>query len=196
MIFLKWLLFAIADFLFTAQCYITNPFICLFADEYGSLPKALRWWQTWDNTLDVEWIVTERKAPKIFCYDYGKHYIYHMENHATNTAGYVDIIGPDFTLCERIQRYFCRLVWMYRNTGYGFSYEVAGVNVESVTKYADYSKNGNRNKLYTADNAYMLRYEQDYSDTRKIRIWFGWKIDDVPARCMLALYFNPFRKKG
>lgn len=195
MIFVKWLLFAVVDFLFTVQCYITNPLVCLFADEYGNLPKALRWWQTWDNTLDVEWIVTEEKAPKIFCYDYNKHYVYHMENHATNTAGYVDIIGPDFTLYERIQRYFCRLVWMYRNTGYGFSYEVTGVNVKSVTKYADYSKNGNRNKLYMADNSFMFRYEQDYSDTRKIRVWLGWKIDDIPARCMLALYLNPFRKK-
>ena len=195
MIFIKWFIFAIFDLLFVAQCYITNPIVCLFADEYGNLPKALRWWQTWDNTLDVEWMVTEKKVPSTFRYDYARHYVYHYENHDAGIAGYVDIIDPSFSLWERVQRYFCRLAWLYRNTGYGFSYEVTGVDVASITKYADYSFNGNRNKLYIADNAFMFRYEQNYSDTRKIRIWLGWKIEDVPRRCMLAFYVNFFRKR-
>ena len=195
MIFIKWFIFAIFDLLFVAQCYITNPIVCLFADEYGNLPKALRWWQTWDNTLDVEWMVTEKKVPSTFRYDYARHYVYHYENHDAGIAGYVDIIDPSFSLWERTQRYFCRLAWLYRNTGYGFSYEVTGVDVVSVTKYTDYSSNGNRNKLYVADNAFMFRYEQNYSDTRKIRIWLGWKIEDAPRRCMLAFYVNFFRKR-
>jgi hypothetical protein len=77
MIFLKWAFLAILDLLFTIQCYVTNPIVCLFADEYGNLPNALRWWQTWDNTLDVEWMVTESKVPKLFQYDYNRHYVYH-----------------------------------------------------------------------------------------------------------------------
>jgi len=197
--FLKWLLFAIADSLFTIQCYITNPFVCLFADEYGNLPYILRWWQTWDNTLDVEWMVTENKVPRLFRYDYGKHYVYHYENHDAGVAGYVYIIDPSFTLWERIQRYFCRLAWLYRNTGYGFSYEVTGVSINGtdIIKTQDISTSDYRYMVYYTKNYFMIRYEKPWCKWFRWRIFLGWKMQDVDIlqskRCMLAFYVNPFK---
>ena len=199
MTFLRWLLFAIADSLFTIQCYITNPFVCLFADEYGNLPYILRWWQTWDNTLDVEWMVTENKVPRVFCYDYGKHYVYHYENHDAGIAGYVYIIDPLFTLWERIQRYFCRLAWLYRNTGYGFSYEVTGVSINGadIIKTQDISTSDYRYMVYYTENYFMIRYEKPWCKWFRWRIFLGWKMQDVDIlqskRCMLAFYVNPFK---
>lgn len=199
MIFIKWLLFAVIDFLFTAQCYITNPIVCLFADEYGNLPNFLRWWQTWDNTLDVEWMVTENKVPRVFCYDYGKHYVYHYENHDAGVAGYVYIIDPLFTLWERIQRYFCRLAWLYRNTGYGFSYEVTGIDVRGtdVVKHNYEKRTGFYHLFYTSDNGFVLRYQKTWCKLFWLRVFIGWKMQDVDIlqskRCMLAFYLNPFK---
>jgi hypothetical protein len=58
--------YCVLEIIFTIVCYLTNPIVVLFADEYGNLPYSLRYWQTWDNTLDVEWMITENKVPKIF----------------------------------------------------------------------------------------------------------------------------------
>lgn len=55
---MKWLLQAVAEVIATVIAYLTNWLVVLFADEYGQLPKALKLWQTYDNPLDVEWMVT------------------------------------------------------------------------------------------------------------------------------------------
>lgn len=116
-----WIIEAAASFLFMLIAYITNPIVVLFADEKGDLPRIFKWWQTYDNCLDIEWMISEGHVPKIFRYDFNKHYVYHLENKKNGLIpGYVDVIDSNFTIKERIQRYFCRLAWLYRNTGYGF----------------------------------------------------------------------------
>ena len=54
--YLKWIVFAIIDVLFNIICYITNPFVLLFADELGNLPRIFLWWSNWDDHLDVDWM--------------------------------------------------------------------------------------------------------------------------------------------
>lgn len=130
-----WFIHAIFEIIATIIAYLTNPIVCLFADEFGNLPKCLRYWQTYDNCLDVDWMLDI--VPSIFKYDFHKHYIYVREEHTTAdgtdivTPGYVIIIDDKFSIKERIQRYFCRLSWLYRNCNYGFSYEVNGVDVDA-----------------------------------------------------------------
>ena len=126
-----WPLYAIAECIAVIIAYITNPIVVLFADEYGKLPYCLRWFTTYDNDLDVRWMVTENKVPKIFQYDYDKHYKYFPEDKGNGyvVAGHVEILDPNFTTKEKVQRYFCRLAWLYRNTAYTFSYEVLGKRV-------------------------------------------------------------------
>ena len=111
---MTWILYAILTIVSMVVAYITNPIVVLFADEKGNLPHCFRWWQTYDNCLDVGWMISEGHVPKLFRYDFDKHYIYHPEDKSYGlNPGYVDIIDPKFTIKERIQRYFCRLAWLY-----------------------------------------------------------------------------------
>ena len=196
---MKYFLYCIADLVFQIICYLTNPIICLFANEYGNLPYCLRYWQTWDNTLDVEWMITENIIPNVFHYDYGKHYKYVYENHDKGIPGHVLMLDENFTTLERVQRYFCRLAWLYRNTGYGFSYEVTGVSINGadIIKTQDISTSDYRYMVYYTENYFMIRYEKPWCKWFKWRIFLGWKMQDVKSnevkRCMLALYINPFR---
>lgn len=193
--------YVLLEIIFTIICYLTNPIVVLLADEYGNLPYCLRYWQTWDNTLDVEWMITENKVPKIFQYDYGKHYKYIYEDHDNNIPGHVIMLNPNFTLIERFKRYFCRLAWLYRNTGYGFSYEVTGVEINGadIVKYKDIKISPYRYQIYYTDDAFMIRYENPWCEKFKWRIFLGWKMQDVKStetrRCMLALYISPFWSK-
>ena len=97
---------------FQFLCYITNPIVVLFCDKYGNLPKIFRLWQTYDNCLDIDWMITEGVVPKIFRYDFKKHYKYYPEEKSNEelVPGHVAILDDDFTFKERVQRYFCRLL--------------------------------------------------------------------------------------
>ena len=44
-----WIVQAIFELCAMVIAYLTNPIVVLFADEYGNLPKCLRFWQTYDN---------------------------------------------------------------------------------------------------------------------------------------------------
>jgi hypothetical protein len=129
-----WLIYEILQIPAMILCYLTNWLVTLFADEKGDLPGFFRYWQTWDDSLDVEWFVKET-VPKIFRYDFDRHYI---SGTTTDTQlasvgrdrGCVYIKDPNFTLKERIQRYFCRTLWLYRNCGYGFAFWLFGCEVK------------------------------------------------------------------
>lgn len=201
--YLVWAFYAILDILFNIVCYFTNPIVVLFADEYGNLPKCLRYWQTYDNTLDVEWMVTENVVPKIFQYDFNKHYKYHYEDKSVYPciAGKVDLLDPNFTLKERIQRYFCRLLWLYRNTGYGFSYEVSGkeYNPQDIVVIEEYNYGKDNEKhVYDLNNSYLWRfyYTKCWFWKFYIRIYLGWKLcksDLTKDKAMIAMFVHPFR---
>ena len=206
-----WPLYAIAECIAVIIAYITNPIVCLFADEYGNLPKALRYWQTHDNTLDVEWMVTEGKVLKIFRYDYKKHYKYTPEDKGNGYVipGRVKISDPNFTTIEKIQRYFCRLTWMYRNTAYGFSYELLGRRVfpKDVLVVRDYDYGEYDSCIEAIDKStgiinrtWKLHYYKQWCHYFYLRVYIGWKMTtDTKTNpneadvAMLACYINPFK---
>ena len=92
--YVKWFLLALLDLLFTAQCYITNPIVVLFATEDGQLPTLFTWWANWDDGLDVEWMVTEHKVPKFAEYDFNRHYKYFSPSVAA-TMGVIGVLLID-----------------------------------------------------------------------------------------------------
>lgn len=206
-----WPLYAIAEAISVIIAYITNPIVVLFADEYGNLPNCLRWWGTFDNTLDVRWMITENKVPKIFQYDYDKHYIYHYEDKGNGYVipGHVEIVNSNFTTKEKIQRYFCRLAWLYRNTAYGFSYYVLGKrifprNILVVRNY-NYGEYDNCTETLDASTGFInrvwkLHYYKQWCKYFYLRVYIGWKItSDTKTNpnesdvAMLACYIWPFR---
>lgn len=72
---MKWIFQAVAELVAMVVAYLTNWLVVLWADECGNLPCWLRYWQTYDNTLDVGWMIYE--VPEWARYDYDKHYLYH-----------------------------------------------------------------------------------------------------------------------
>lgn len=196
--YLKWFVLAILDLLFTAQCYITNPIVVLFATECGELPTLFSWWANWDDGLDVEWMVTEHKVPKWAEYDFNRHYKYYDEWQAEEIIGkhhgFVVPLDMHFSLWERFQRYVCRLAWLYRNTGYGFSYYVTGVDVNEADIIKKVDEPGYI--YYTTDYAFCLKYDRHSFSDYHWEIFLGWKCQNVHGteRCMLAFRINPFCK--
>lgn len=200
----KYVFYCILEIIFTIIAYITNPIVVLFANEYGELPSIFTWWANWDDGLDVDWMVYEHCVPRWAEYDFNKHYHYVDEWKAEKITGkhhgFVIMLNPNFTLKERIQRYFCRLAWIYRNCGYGFSYYVTGVDVNGaeIVKTEDISTDDYRYQVYWTNDAFMIRYDKPWCKWFRWRIFLGWKMQSVKTtetkRCMLALFISPFRR--
>lgn len=213
-----WVVQAIFELCAMVIAYLTNPIVVLFADEYGNLPKCLRYWQTYDNCLDVSWMIYEDCVPDIFKYDFNKHYTYHYEDKSDPSdikPGHVEIKDPNFTTEEKIKRYFCRLCWLYRNSNYGFSYEVNGrtYNGKDNKPYVDIDvRNDNRwvSVVENENDAAWLKWlklltvatwsvyiETQYCKWFRFRLYIGWKLkrcfNPVEQRAMLAISVNPFK---
>lgn len=204
--YLRWGIYAAVHIFFLILCYITNPFVVLFADKYGNLPYYFRYWQTYDNCLDIDWMIDEGIVPKLFRYDFHKHYIYHPEEKTLLhvSPGYVELIDDNFTLWERIQRYVCRLLWLYRNTAYGFSYYLLGAYINMCTlQIRNMYRNGLDDETYmgyTDEGKYWCYYlTKHYTKKRYIRLYLGWKFKFKEPQtgfmyCQFAFCISPFRK--
>ena len=204
---ITYILYCMADILFTLICYLTNPIVVLFSNEVGELPHILRWWQTWDNPLDIDWMIYEHHVPKFAEYDFCKHYDYIDEWQAEEITGkhkgYVVIKDANFTLHERFQRYICRCAWLYRNTAYGFSYEVTGkdINGADVITVIDV-KNDEKNEYFgryknILTEPFCYKLSKKRNEKYSWKIFLGWKFQRIKStekeRCMLVIDVNPFK---
>ena len=201
-----WILLFPLNIITSILCYLTNPIAVLFADERGELHGLWRYWQTWDDSCDVDWIVKTR-VPKIFMYDFDKHYVSSRETTPELTEvgrdkGCVifNPANPDaakFTIKERIQRYFCRLFWLNRNNGYGWAFFFFGRNVIGTNMVAILDKNTPNDHLYFGydkSKNILVRpwiFKTDWTIYKTIRwnTFLGWKIDcssTTPRKAMIA----------
>jgi len=158
-------------------CYITNPIVCLFADEEGELHGILKYWQTWDDSCDSMFFVKER-APKYIKYDYDSKYIQVIGTDSElsktgNSRCYSKLKdGATFTFKEKVQRYLCRVLWLTRNNAYGFSFYMFGVNVKGCD--LEIKKN-----IREGDNEYRFAYDKTKSIfARPWVLYYNWKIND------------------
>lgn len=201
---MTYIFYVVLDIMANIIAYITNPIVVLFADERGNLPRFLRWWQTHDNPLDIEWMISEGNVPSFAKYDFNKHYKYvpewDAEKETGTRKGYVILLDDKFTLKERIQRYICRLCWLYRNTAYTFGYEVCGKTV--LRENTRILKNERRCdywyfKAKDDTGTWSLYYVNRWCKWFYLRVYLGWKMTGILSydklRCMLAVYVNPFR---
>ena len=208
---MKYIAHAILEVCYILLCIITNPIVALFADEYGQLPKIFKLWQTFDNPLDIDWMVYEDGCTlKIFHYDFNKHYKYHMEVHNdddTLIPGYVELLDPDFTFVEKVQRYFCRLTWLYRNCNYGFSYFLNGANYNTNDIVLVKNINIKNKEIWISyvrgqniwNTTWCLYYCVKYCPWFRLRIYLGWKMkgDSIGTnrniKSMIAFCVWPFK---
>ena len=178
---LVWFIFAPLNILCMLLCYLTNWFVCLFADEYGELPCVFRLWQTWDDTLNPRFYIKEH-VPSFLRYDYDKHYQEYFAStpelvRLGRKRCFVKIIDPHFTLKERIQRYICRVMWLYRNCGYGFAF------------YGHYERCIHDTNDDIISRAWSFKSTWPITKHLRWEVYLGWKIDpdvDKECQCMIA----------
>lgn len=102
MIYLRWICYLPCQWILTFLCWWTNPIACLFVTRKNGRDDLWGWfylWQTFDNHVDEYW--------------YGG---YHDGQYTTNQ--YKN---------SRWVRYKYRVLWLKRNTAYGFSYKLLSI---------------------------------------------------------------------
>lgn len=202
-----WIIYFILSLVFMVLCYLTNPLVIPFADINGELPSFLKYWQTWDNSCYCRESV--EFAPKFLQYDWARHYREYKGTDpylasVNRDRWFVSCVDPDFTLWERIQRYFCAVLWLTRNCSYGFSFYLLGLTISPTLE------------IKQSENTIFVRevYGQGlwgafmYKNTAKIFSAFGyevhwnnligWKIDtdaQFDTRAMIANRIAFFFKK-
>jgi len=132
---IRWLSLFIPALLIEFFCYILAPFVAPFCTATlendkvkrkggrilwlmrDNLIKPLSWFQTHDNNCDEWW--------------YGVYNVNHYFKFARNWT------QKDYDNSKLI-RYYCRLMWLWRNCAYGFHYNLFGIDKEDrpVVSYA------------------------------------------------------------
>lgn len=196
-----WLLYFVIQFPIMLICYITNPIVCLFADEDGELPYIFRMWQTWDDSVNPRCHVMEM-APKFLRYDWDKHYIeFEVSTPELDRVGKkrwkAICINSDFTIGERIRRYLCRVLWLTRNCGYGFAFWCFGVEVDSTHVHEkSYQEPDGRTLTIGWDDSksiwnrpWWIKSDRKISKHVEWNVYLGWKWwpdGNRIKRCMIA----------
>lgn len=191
-------LYLIGALVTSVLCYLTNWIVVLFANECGELHGVWHYWQTWDDSLDsayfMKHVIAKSKLLHFLDYGYDKHYIT-VTTELANYPGRYDntslLIKP-LTTKEKIQRYVCRVLWLYRNNAYGFSFYFLGRDVDGGDMIM--KSTGDVVRGYSREGS-MWNKAWIYKNTAKIfwrvhwEIFLGWKIDYHEAgvkRAMLA----------
>jgi len=170
-----WFLYFLVSLVCMVLCYITNPIAMLFADINGELPYFWKYWQTWDNSVFCRESV--ENAPKFLQYDWVKHYTEHIDSDpylesVNRKRWYVSCIDPNFTLWERIQRYFCGVLWLTRNCSYGFSFYMLGLTVSPTLEIKESANTKFVREVYGQG----LWGAWEYKNTAPIFTAFGWTV--------------------
>ncbi len=170
-----WFIYFILSLVCMIICYITNPLVVPFADINGELPKWLKYWQTWDNSVFCKDSVEH--APKFLQYDWPKHYKEYKGTDdylksVNRERWYVSCLDPDFSLWERIQRYLCGVLWLTRNCSYGFSFYLLGLTISPTLEIKESANTIYVREVYGGGltGAWM------YKNTAPIFTLWGWTV--------------------
>lgn len=192
---MKWFIMVVLQWAATLFCMITTPLVVLLCDEEGELAGIFHLWQTWDDSCYAEQEATE-SAPKFLQYDWhGKYYT--VEEVIPNTGRTRRLAKKypwaTFTTKERIKRYLCAVLWLWRNPAYGFSFYLFGRDVDlSDMRWITFVDN-HRIGYDRADKSWNTAWciKDDRYICKYIRkSWYlGWKIPTTGqgvVRCMIA----------
>lgn len=149
-------------------CYLTNPIVVLFADKVGELKGFWHYWQTWDDTLDSQYMMTEVIPKKFSKLDYGWSDKYEPYQDTETLKEYNAVINrvklkkyAKFSKKEKLQRYLCRVLWITRNCAYGFAHDIfnAKGDLKDITfwKYIDYGDGDHFHFCYDKSKNILVR---------------------------------------
>lgn len=180
---IKWIIFASANFLFMLIALLLNPFVLLFVKENGSFPSFLKWFETWD-------------APHLFFDGTGEIQADWLDTHWLFLKHFKSI--PWFHL------YLCRLLWLYRNCGYGFAYYICGKDYiqEDVVSTSIADETGYLKVRMSVGDLFRWSGYVPYSifgNKIGFDYYLGWKLKAAndnppgkPIRAMIAMRINPW----
>ncbi len=194
-----WFIYFILALITSVLCCLTNWLVVLFADDNGELPGPLKYWQTWDNSLDCSDSVLV--APRFLQYNWKEHYREYKGTDeylwsVNRERWYSECTNTNFTVKELLQRYACRVLWLYRNNAYGWAFYMLGLNVSpklsiSQSEHTLLVKEVFDQGMY---GAWMYKNTAPIFQVGKyILHWnnlLGWKIDTsatVDTRAMVAI---------
>ena len=117
---------------------------------------------------------------------------------------FIKSLFPKYPSDSRFDKYMRGLLWLYRNTGYSFAYDILGVNLDvnssniitrqltdNLILYYDKSKPWYSRPF---DLKGIIPYGKFYC-----QLYLGWKFYTAKVngsdKCMLAMNVNPFKRK-
>lgn len=164
----RFLIYLTLDFTVNLIGYCINPILPIFADSDGNLPSWLRWFQTYDSTLDgteprfiesTSWLRTDGIAKNFIC------------------------------------TYILRVMWLYRNNAYGFAYSVLGGTApfrtlsEEGVNPSDRAPAVEGEYLVKYDGYFQYKFVKDRGNGKCYEASIGWK----PSGQFVCRW-TPFRK--
>ncbi len=186
--YIKYLIFSILQLLCMGLCYLTNPFVVLFADNEGELPSFLRLWQTWDSSLDNRQYVLH-DCPRWLSYDFDEYYDTAVMTLGHGRSKKIVLAKKPFPLKLKLKHYLNRVFWIYRNCGYGFAFYLFGVDTDPKTIRRE------DDHFAIASNAFRYKNDDPISQHWRWCIYLGWKFDFYdPCRAMIATRFTIHRR--
>lgn len=198
---MRWFFLCLPNWLLVLASYFVAIVIAPFADKNGELHGWLKNFQTWDDSCDSSFCVKE-VVPKILKYDWDSKFLEYeaMDYELNRMRIYTKLRdGVTFTFKEKLQRYCCRVIWLWRNPIYGFAIRVFGCRANSIYYRRLIDKPG---QLLIVEKGVAGRSlwntPWQYKDSRRLCKWLklsiniGWKLSDTqgePVSCMMANRF-------
>lgn len=201
-----WLLYIPFSLILTALCMLTNPIVVLFANDDGELHGFLSLWQTHDNSLNPSDVTEKGEVPKFLRYDWSRHYEEWKGSTPELSAQgkerwFTTCIDSNFSVVEQLQRYFCRVYWLYRNCAYGWHFWVLG-KLPGI-RWVVCQNDGETLYVHEDDQCWWFAGAWKYKSTAPLftignwlirrEIFIGWKVSEsakVDTRAMYA--FRPW----
>ncbi len=192
MTYLLWILFFIPNLLIEIACMILAPVVALFitheertdrVKQLGNkqitlqreyLIKPFYWFQTHDNAVDEYW--------------WGMFYKKSMLPWVRNAR------QSDYDSSKAL-RWMCRVLWLWRNCAYGFSYNLFGrdlIGEEKVTEVGN-EKTGYWRRFHSRSNSWQLKAHYPIGFGLQIDVNIGWKTHKGFPRAMYADRLISFR---
>lgn len=170
MMHLIWLFIFPFNFGIYLLCMILNPLVALFVTKRGGreyLVQPLYWFQTHDNAVDEWW--------------------WGCFNESSALAYFRDATQAQYDKSAFL-RYACRVMWLWRNVGYGFAYNVFGrkLDEELWIKERVVEKQGFWYKLTQRRSSFQLKMTIPTPWFWYLDINIGWKTHKGFPRAMYA----------
>lgn len=187
-----WIIYFVPAILIELACYFFAPFVALFVTtgmrhdvvkrlnkQYVTMPRdylirPLFWFQTHDNAVDEWW--------------YGVYNTDHWFSFARNWT------QADYDR-SRFIRYYCRVMWLWRNCAYGFHYALFSSPKETFATVFVHGIEGQGFWYQLQLFKHSFQFECHVPlGSRYLSINIGWKPHKTTKRLLYANRIIGFRK--